>query len=76
MNFRIARNGLLVLALCASAFLVPAQKTVAQAQNVCQECMTYALLAYFQCLQNCPTCEAQCWGQYHEIERWCYENVC
>ena len=73
MNSRIVRNGILVLGLCATAALLPAQRSEAQTYT-CEDCMNGPLAVLTLCLQYTP--EADCNGQYNQYAQYCQANFC
>jgi hypothetical protein len=72
MNRRIARNGLLVLGLCALAALLPAERSEAQ-QYTCQDCMNGALAVLTLCFQYGGT---DCVNQYNAQVAYCQQYFC
>ena len=71
MNRRIVRNGLLALALSATAALLPAQKSEAQAYT-CEDCLNGALAVLTLCLQYTP--EDNCNASYNDNVQTCISH--
>ncbi len=67
MNRRIVRNGIVALALCVVAAMLPAGKTEAQAcGSNCQICLAMYMWNYQQCVAGCgdQSCYDWCYQQY------------
>jgi len=71
MNRRIVRNGLLALALSATAALLPAQRSEAQAYT-CEDCMYAAASVLALCLQYTP--DDNCSAAYYDNTQLCISH--
>jgi hypothetical protein len=71
MNRLMVRNGIVVLGLCATAALLPAHRSEAQAYT-CEDCMNGALAVLTLCFQYTPG--EDCVGQYNQNVQLCYTH--
>jgi hypothetical protein len=73
MNHRVIRNGMLTLAICATAVFFPAKPSSAQTAcetAECQDCMLVAQNYFYGCIAGCggePNCANYC-GMWFESE--------